>query len=174
MMTLPRLIAVAALATAVTAGSPTIPGFLDEVVGVYAANADFLPPTTVGSAAECAARCLGLDECISFNICGSAAPFACGVSTWSMAYDEASAPQCSWYRRTLPRDDSPAPRTVAYTAALPPPGAVTLAPAGVIGGTFARHADQYLRVRDPLDMLHFFASRAGAATIGTCYGGCTG
>lgn len=152
------------------ASSVSLPGFLPPVSNQYAANADLTPSVNVDDAASCGARCVAYGpECISFNLCTSASGFECGISGWSMSYDAASGP-CTYYRRILPRDDSPAPRAVQWAAELPPPGAVTLAPGGAIGGGFFRHADQYLRTRDPKDMLYWFAQRAGKSSGGQCFG----
>lgn len=158
------------LVTSTVAGA-SVTGFLEPIVGGYAANADLVPAAPAADADACAARCVSYGPaCISFNLCGSSPPFDCGIGGWGMEYNFVDASQCSYFRRIIPRDDSPAPRAVSFVASLPPPLAVTLANEGAIGGAFYRHADQYLRVRDPLDMLHWFAARANANPVGQCFG----
>lgn len=154
------VLSVAASISRATSSGDIIPGFAPSVAGIYAANADLLPASNVSGAAECAARCVATPGCISFNLCGS----ACGVSGWSMAYDRAASAACSWTRRLSPRDDSPAPRAVAWAADTPAPGtgAVTLE-GGPLADAFDENTASYLRVRSPADMLFWFASRAGAA-----------
>ena len=128
---------VAAL-SAVSVVLADVPSFLPPRAGVYAANADLEPPSAAASAADCAQRCLAYgQDCISFNFCGD----ECGIQGWGMGYDILPG-SCDYYLRVMPRNDSPAQRAVPYAATLPPPGAVTLAPGGAIGGAFYRHAEQ--------------------------------
>jgi hypothetical protein len=41
---------------------------------------------------------------------------------------------------------------------------------GPLNAAFINNIQNYLHVRDPLDMLHFFAQRAGAPPVGQCFG----
>lgn len=172
---------VIAVAAAVAAGQPPPPapavaGFLPAVSGVIAANADALPPADVADAAACAALCVATPGCVSFNLCAltagvssTAAGVRCGVQAWNPAYAAAAAASCVWYRRSLPRADARAAQAVPWALAVPAAG-VALAAGSPLATGFAGNL-AYLRSRDPLDMLYFFARRAGVAQPpGRCYG----
>ena len=159
------------IATVSAASLPTppfsLPGFAPAVDGIYAANADLIPSSSSQSPAACAALCLATPNCISFNFCGTS---DCGVSGWAMNYAKTPAANCSWTRRLEERDDSPAPRTIAWRADIPASGSVNLI-SGPIANAFNENIQLYLGKRDPLDMLYWFAKRAGvAAPNGTCWG----
>lgn len=153
-----RTIIALALAASATAASP-LDSFLLPLQASVALNADILPIVNA-SASDCAARCLGVPECVSFNVCGS----ECGVSGFSIAYTFSSAAACQLYTRLRPRNDSHIVQAVPWAAAAPPPGTVSLANAsGLLGAAFAAHHDTYLSVRSPDDMLFFFYNRSGIA-----------
>ena len=168
-LALERIVLASAVA-ATAAGAPS-DSFLPPSAGMYAANADLQPPAPAATADECAQRCLDYGPaCISFNLCTNGSAYACGFQGWSMAYDSAEAATCSWYRRRTPRDDSPAGQAIPWVLSPPPPRSVTLY-AGPLRDAFVTNVETYLRVRDPLDMLYFFAKRAGVpAPPGSCFG----
>ena len=149
---------------------PALPGFLAAIPGMYAANADLSPPTDVADAAACAALCTSTPGCVSFNVCaeGGGAAVRCGVQGWSEAYIPGASAGCAYYRRSLPRNDGRAVQAIPWQLQVPAAG-VALA-GGPIATAFAGNLD-YLRVRDPLDMLYWFAQRAGVANAsGQCFG----
>ena len=123
------------------AASAALPSFEPPVANMYAANADLvtrmyaanaqglplslcLVPSlyaaiTVASAEECAARCLAYGpDCVSFNLCG----LDCGISGWNISYVPAGTDSCMWYRRMIPRDDSPIKQAVPWLLAVPTAG----------------------------------------------------
>jgi len=156
---------------AASAESAAISAFLPPIGGAYASNADLQPAVTVSSAEECAAECLNttIAPCISFNLCGSGSSFACGISGWSMAYGQASSSTCSWYRRSVPRNDAPVTQAVPWQLGVPTSGVALKS--GPLAQAFNGNLQLYLKTRDPLDMLHFFAQRAGVANPpGECFG----
>lgn len=150
-----------ALATA-----QNVPGFLPPLPNMYAKDSDMFPPQTGLTLAQCSTWCLNTSTCISFNLCGT----DCGIQTWSMSYNPAPAENCSWYRRQVPRNDAPAPRGVPWVLEVPAPGTVNLS-GGPIADAFMSNVNDYLKVRDPLDMLYWFAYRAGNPNPpGQCFG----
>ncbi len=159
---------VAAAALFAPAAADPLAAFQPPVAATFAANADLQTPIVVPDAATCATACLARDDCISFNLCGAAGSFRCGVSGWNVSYVPAAAASCSWWRRTIPRNDTYIVQAVPWLLA-PPTRGVSLN-AGPIADAFRGNVDLYLRVRDPLDMLHFFSLRAGAAPVGACFG----
>lgn len=152
------------LATAAFAAppdAPPIPGFLAPRLSFYAANSALVPPFTVPNAAACAAACLANSSCISVNICSQAdGSLECGLSGWSMAYDPAASDTCVYYRRSIPRNDSHVSQAVPWVLSVPSGGVVITG--GPFADTFNGNVENYLRVRDPQDMLHFFGVRAKA------------
>jgi hypothetical protein len=116
-----------------------------------------LPPRDSQTLQQCADWCSGTPGCISFNFCSG----ACGIQTWSMAYVPQSSATCDYYRRLLPRNDTKVTQAVPWALAVPAGGVVLTG--GPLADTFTGNVQNYLRVRDPLDMLHFFAQRWGAA-----------
>lgn len=160
----------AAVAVADAAGHDAVVGFEAPVEGLYAANADISPPTTATNASQCAARCLSTPGCISFNLCGTAAPFDCGVSAFNMSYVPGSAAECAWYRRVVERNDTRLGPLAVPWALVPPASGVALT-GGPLADAFTNNIVQYLLTRDPADMLHFFALRAGRPlSNSSCYG----
>ena len=152
--------------------TPAVAGFLPAVAGTIAADADLFPPSSVADAAACGALCASTAGCISFNLCALSPPqpgaVRCGVQGWSMSYVPQSAPDCAWYRRSVPRNDARIVQAVPWALQVPAAG-VTLA-AGPLSTGFAANV-AYLQSRDPLDMLFFFAERAGVPNPpGQCYG----
>lgn len=145
-----------------------IPGFLPPKVGLIAAQCDMFPSKENMTLQECSDWCTTTDGCISFNFCS---PDACGIQTWSPSYNPQGAPSCSWYRRELPRNDAPAPRAITWALDIPEPGTVSLI-GGVIAGAFNGNLADYLKLRDPLDMLYFFNMRAtgNQTPPGQCFG----
>jgi hypothetical protein len=86
-----------------------------------------------------------------------------------MSYNSQTAPSCAWYRRSLPRNDSHVKQAVPWVLSVPTGGVVLTG--GPLADTFTGNVQNYLRVRDPLDMLHFFAQRFGSQQpVGDCYG----
>ena len=167
----PALLLLLALTGASAAPSP-LDAFQPPVAGVYAATSDLRPAAPAAGAADCAQQCLAFGPgCISFNLC--AAPgggLECGIQGWAMTYTRAASPSCAWYRRMLPRDDTPVAQAVAWQLSAPAPRSVALR-GGALGAAFDANVAAYLRVRDPADMLHFFAVRAGAPSPpGQCWG----
>jgi hypothetical protein len=165
------LLSALAAALAPGASAAALDGFLPPVAGQYAADADMAPATAVTSAEACAQRCVAWPgpQCVSFNLCAlNATHSACGVSGWNVSYVPAAAAGCAWYRRSLPRDDRPAAQAVPWRLAVPHAGVALTG--GPLADAFGINVAQYLGVRDPLDMLHFFAQRAGADPPGQCWG----
>jgi hypothetical protein len=149
-----------ALALTAPALSASTDGFLPPTAAEYIADADIAPVVAVAAAEECAARCLGTPGCVSFNLCAqpaNATAFNCGVSGWSMSYVAAAAETCQWYRRIVPRNDTAVRQAVPWLLTAPTSVAIT---AGPLLNAFETNI-QYLHTRDPLDMLFFFAQRAG-------------
>ena len=166
MLRAPLLLAAAA-ATAATAAP--LDSFLPPRASTYAAGADIVPAAPVPDASACAASCLASPACISINVCLNAGgALECGLSGWSEAYNQASAPECTYYRRSLPRNDTRVSQAVPWLLAVPAGGVVITG--GPLADTFTGNVENYLRVRDPLDMLHFFGARAGQAPPGQCFG----
>jgi hypothetical protein len=134
---------------------------------MIAATADMLPPRNATSAQDCADWCTATPGCISFNYC----PPACGIQTWSPSYNPQAAPACAWYRRSIPRNDAPAPRAIAWALDLPAPGTVSLQ-GGPIASAFTGNLNDYLLLRDPTDMLYWFNWRAtgNQTPPGQCFG----
>jgi len=163
---------IAAAGSGLRLAHDAVPGYGAPVEGLYAASADLSPSTKAASAAACAARCGASAGCVSFNLCGTAAPYDCGVSGYSIAYVPArDAPECAWYRRLLPRNDTALAGGLAVPWALEPPASGVALTGGPLAGAFANNVAQYLATRDPRDMLHFFAQRAGRPLANsTCYG----
>lgn len=149
-----------------TAQSPSpLDSFLPPTQGVFAADADLIPAQPVSSPLDCATVCLNDARCVSFNYC---AP-ACGISGWNVSYSPATSSACAWYRRILPRNDAPVRQAVPWVLDVPTSGVALTA--GPISDAFYGNVDTYLKVRDPLDMLLFFAKRAGVANPpGVCFG----
>jgi hypothetical protein len=145
----------AALLLARAGAQDAVPGFLPARLDFIAANADMLPPRNASSLQDCASWCTSTPGCISFNLCSQ----RCGIQTWSMSYSPQAAPGCVYYRRALPRNDAPAPRAVPWALAVPAPGTVTLQ-GGPLADAFQGNLNDYLLLRDPADMLHWFAWRA--------------
>lgn len=86
-----------------------------------------------------------------------------------MSFVPAAAAQCAWYRRSIPRNDVRVTQAIPWQLQVPTSG-VTLAPGSPLAVGFAGNLD-YLNSRDPLDMLYFFAERAGVQNPpGKCYG----
>jgi hypothetical protein len=95
-----------------------LPSFNAPVSNLYAANADLVTPVVVSNAEECATRCVNYGpSCISFNLCGT----ECGISGWNVSYVPAAGP-CSWYRRSVPRNDSSIAQAVPWLLSLPSSG----------------------------------------------------
>ncbi len=65
----------------------------------------------------------------------------------------------SWYRRAIPRNDTGITQAVPWLLAVPS-GGVSIT-GGPLQGAFEGNIVNYLHLRDPLDMLYFFAVRAG-------------
>ena len=163
------LAAVAAIVGAAPSLHAPVDGFLPPIADMYAANADLVPPREVTDAADCAADCTTMPDCVSFNLCTNGSALVCGVSGWSMAYVPTSASTCSWYRRVVPRNDAPISQAVPWQVHTPTRD-VDIA-SGPLHDAFTGNVDTYLRVRDPLDMLFFFAKRAGVTNPpGQCFG----
>ena len=158
----------ASLALAAAALAQDVPGFLPPRAGLIAATADMFPPRNVSSPQACADWCTSTPGCISFNFC---APTACGIQTWSPSYNPQAAPACAYYRRSIPRNDAPAPRAIPWALAVPAPGTVSLQ-GGPMADAFAGNLRDYLLLRDPADMLHWFAWRATGVEPNTsqCFG----
>jgi hypothetical protein len=157
---------------ALAAGAAALPfvmcapldSFLAPVDGIYGANADLVTPLNNSDPIACASLCLSNSECVSFNICGD----RCGISAWNASLVQASGP-CSWYRRSIPRNDTRIVQAVPWLLQVP------TANVSITGGPLATGFDEnlnhYLKTRDPQDMLHFFAMRATNQTnVGQCYG----
>ena len=140
--------------------------YLPPLVGLYAADSDMFPPQSNHTLSSCSDWCTATPNCISFNLCGD----ECGIQSWSMSYTPKASSGCSWYRRSIPRNDSPAPRAVPWVAALPAPQTVTLS-SGPIADAFVGNLVDYLKLRDPEDMLYWFAWRSGAnISNAQCFG----
>ena len=160
-----------AAALAGTAAQSPLDAFQAPRSGMYAATSDLAPATSAPNAAACAQRCLtdfGA-ACISFNLCINGTSFACGCQGWSMGYDYATASQCSYYRRITPRNDTAIVQAIRWILSAPDPRSVTLR-SGPLQSAFQFNVDAYLKIRDPLDMLYFFAKRSGANNSGKCWG----
>lgn len=149
--------------------SQPLDSFLPPLVGSCALNADLIPVTQQPDIASCASLCLSTSGCISFNACVNGTGIRCGASGYSMAYDVTSASECSLYTRIQPRNDSPVTQSVQWNAHAPSFGSVTLS-SGLLGDSFTNHYQTYLLVRDPEDMLVFFAERANKPSNGKCFG----
>lgn len=144
-----------------------IPGYLPHVVGLYAEGADLYPPQANLTLQACAAWCTSTPGCISFNYCSES---ECGIQSWSPSYNPGSSPACSWYRRALPRNDTPITQAVPWLLDIPAAGTVTLT-GGPMYGAFEGNLNDYIKLRDPLDMLYWYARRSGIpAPEGKCYG----
>lgn len=157
-----------AASCAVVWGQSSLDSFLAPVPNTYAANADIVPVESVPDAATCAAHCLSVPGCISFNLCTNGTSFACGLSGWNMSFTAASGP-CTWYRRIVPRNDTHITQAVQWKLQVPTSGVTVTG--GPLHQTFRGNVDLYLNVRDPLDMLVFFAKRAGIVNPpGQCFG----
>lgn len=101
------------------AASAALPSFESPVANMFAANADLIPATTVANAEACAQRCLNYGpDCVSFNLCG----LDCGISGWNISYVPTGSDNCVWYRRMIPRDDSPIKQAVPWLLAVPTAG----------------------------------------------------
>ena len=149
--------------------SSPLDSFLSPLVGSCALNADLIPVTQQPDIASCASLCLSTPDCISFNACQNGTAYRCGCSGYSMAYDVISSAQCNLYTRIQPRNDSPVVQSIQWNAHAPTFGSVTLF-SGLIGDSYVNHFDTYLLVRDPDDMLVFFAERANKPSTGQCFG----
>ena len=158
-------------AATVSRRQSSVPGFLEGIPGLLVKDSDMLPPRANLTVAECGAWCASVSSCISFNFCDNAdGATACGIQTWSMAYNPEASLQCTWYRRSLPRNDAPAPRGVPWVLEVPAPGTVALI-SGPIADAFQGNINDYLKLRDPVDMLYWFAWRAGnQSPPGQCFG----
>lgn len=163
--------AAAALLACAVAADP-LASFQAPVPGVFASGGDLQPAIPVATPDACAAACLALGPgCVSMHVCtNGTGGLACGVSGWSMAYTAVAAPTCTWYRRTTPRNDTAIAQAVPWALIVPTRGVALTGP-GPLAATFTTNVDTYLKVRDPLDMLFFFAQRAGVANPpGQCFG----
>lgn len=146
--------------------------FLPPIANLYAANADLVPPGDVPDINACAALCLTMDNCISINICTGSQPntVRCGVSGYNISYVPTTSTSCSWYRRITPRNDTVITQAIPWLLAVPQTN-VMLNSSSILGNTFYNNINTYLKVRDPLDMLYFFAMRAGNPNPpGYCFG----
>lgn len=143
--------------------------FLPPQQGVYAANADLIPPFNGSSIDECLAQCLAYGAgCIHVNVCAQVGTplLRCGIGGWSRQYTMTPG-DCQYYQRVRPRDDSPV--TPAITPALTTPtGNVTLH-GGVLAAALATNV-QYLLSWDVDDLLYNFRKRAGLPNPGHCVG----
>lgn len=146
--------------------------FLAPVENEYAAAADLEPFNQVPDVDTCANRCLSNPDCISFNLCAgdNSSYFNCGISGWNISYVPAASDACSWWRRITPRDDTPlGGQAVPWLLAVPVSGVSVSS--GPLADGFWGNVNTYLKVRDPLDMLFFFAQRAGIQNPeGYCFG----
>ena len=145
-----------------------VAGFLPPKIGLIAAACDMFPSRENMTLQQCADWCTSTSGCISFNYCS---PNDCGIQTWSPSYNPQGASACSWYRRSLPRNDTPAPRAVSWLLDIPAPGTVSLL-GGPIAGAFTGNLNDYLKLRAPIDMLFFFNMRAtgNSTPPGQCFG----
>jgi hypothetical protein len=150
---------VLAAVLAVARAAP-LDSFQAPVAGIYAGGADLAPAVQVPDAASCASACLAVPGCISMHVCSeSNGTFGCGISGWSMGYTPVEAPTCTWYRRVVPRNDTRISQAVPWLLSVPTGGVEVRS--GPLADGFTVNLEQYLKVRDPLDMLYFFAQRAG-------------
>lgn len=163
------LVVGAAVASAVAGAVPT-DSFLAPLVGKTAANAT-LQSLTASSPDQCAQSCLLLAGCLSFNYCtGSGSSNNCDLSGWNVAYTPVdTSSSCSLYQRIRPRNDGPVTQAVPWLLQVPT-GNVSVR-SGPLSAGFYGNLNNYLLVRDPLDMLFFFAKRAGVSNpAGQCFG----
>lgn len=164
------LTAVGSLPPAVAAASPQVAAspldsFLPPVRGTIFAAAD-LHKEQVGSEAACAALCVSYAGpsfrdlgCISFNVCGSAPPFACGLQGYNRTLVPRASPSCALYQRVLPRNDTRVSARVPFLLSPPPPRSVTLLP-GALRRLYDANVGFLLSF--PVDDLLFnFRKRAG-------------
>ena len=152
------------------AAAAPLDSFLPPRSNFYAANADLVPAFPSADASACAAACLANPSCVSINVCDAAAGgLECGLSGWSEAYVPGNSPTCTYYRRSIPRNDTKITQAIPWVLAVPSGGVVITG--GPLADTFTGNVEHYLRVRDPLDMLHFFGARAGdPSPPGLCFG----
>ena len=114
----------------------------------------------------CAALCVSYSGpsfrglgCISFNLCGGAPPFACGLQGYNRTLVPHASPSCALYQRVLPRNDTRVSARVPFLLAPPPPRSVTLLP-GALRRLFDANVGFLLSF--PVDDLLFnFRQRAG-------------
>ena len=156
---------------AVSSGAAPLDAFLPPRPNLYAATSDLIPAAAAPDATACAQRCLDYGAaCISINLCTNGTSFACGIQGWSISYEHGASPTCSWYRRVIARDDALVGQAIPWQLVAPAPRSVTLL-SGPLHTAFENNVAHYLHVRDPADMLYFFAKRAGvAAPNGSCWG----
>ena len=142
---------------AVSSGAAPLDAFLPPRPNLYAATSDLIPAAAAPDATACAQRCLDYGAaCISFNLCTNGTSFACGIQGWSISYEHGASPTCSWYRRVIARDDALVGQAIPWQLVAPAPRSVTLL-SGPLHTAFENNVAHYLHVRDPADMLYFFA-----------------
>lgn len=144
-----------------------VPGFLPPVLGLFAEGADLYPVQSNQTLQGCATWCTSEPSCISFNFCSES---ECGIQSWSPSYNPGTSPSCAWYRRILPRNDTPIAQAVPWVLGIPAPGTVALT-GGPMYGAFEGNIQDFIKLRDPMDMLYWYAARSGdPAPEGKCYG----
>lgn len=169
-----KLAAVAAAATLAAAAAASFPApppgdsFLPPQSGVYAANADLIPPFNASTVADCLSQCLSYGSaCIHVNVCNQTGPLLrCGIGGWSRQYTMTPG-DCQYWQRVRPRNDSrlvPAIQPSLTT----PTGNVTLH-GGVLSAALATNI-AYLLSWNVDDLLYNFRKRAGLPNPGHCVG----
>jgi len=139
--------------------------FLPVQTGVYAANADLVPPFNVSSVDECLQACVSYASsnkytgCVHANVCGDTAPLRCGIGGYTRLYTIVNGSSCSYYQRIMPRNDSSIAPAVKYTLQVPTSN-VTLAPGSLLADAVATNV-AYLLSWSVDDILYNFRKRAG-------------
>ena len=160
-----------AVLLAAAPAQPPLGSFLEPVHDQWAVGTWLGPAQTVGSAGECAAKCLAAEpEAVSMNVCGR----TCHCSGWGVEYDLQNKSGCLWYRRSIPRNDARALPKIPVQAEVPQSG-VALSRNSLLSKAFVANIE-YLRLRSDVDaMLYRFRLRKDSACHspkpkGYCFG----
>jgi len=145
---------------------PIISGYENPLSGFSFSLADLQPSLFVSSAAECASTCLSYSGpsfrslgCISFNLCGSSAPFTCNLQGYNRTLTLINASTCALYQRQIPRNETPIVQAVPWALSRPPPRSVRLL-GGSLRDMFNANAG-FLLSFSVDDLLFPFRARAG-------------
>ena len=140
-----------------SADPPLSDVFLPPVIGRVATGTQIGPTETVTTSEDCAARCLHLEQfegqqVVSMNMCGEGAAKSCQCSGWGVEYHlQENRTGCLWYRRSLPRNETPVEARVTVLARVPDKG-VSLERTSLLSKAFVANIE-YLRLRADVDAM---------------------